>query len=58
MNKIKKFIKKYQKMCDKFGLELVPYVECHNKLLRWIIKLFGRKSGLIADLRVKEKYVE
>jgi len=58
MTKTKGFIKKYQKLCDEFGLELVPYVECHNRLLRWIIKLFGKHSGLVADLMIQEKYVK
>ena len=58
MDRIKKFIKKYQKVCDSFGLELVPVVECRNRFLRWIIKLFGKKSGLIVDLTIREKNVE
>ena len=58
MTKTKGFIKKYQKLCDGFGLELVPYIECHNRLLRWIIKLLGRRSGLVVGLMIQEKYVK
>ena len=58
MDRIKKFIKKYNRLCDDFGVELEPVVECRNRFLRYIIKLFGKKSGLVVDLTIKERNVE
>jgi len=58
MDRIKKFTKKYNRLCDDFGVELEPVVECRNRFLRWIIKLFGKKSGLVVSLIIKERNVE
>jgi len=58
MNRYQKFIEKYQKLCDDFDLEFMPVLECHNRLLKWIIKLFGKKSGLIVNLVIKDRNVE
>jgi len=58
MNRYQKFIEKYQKLCDDFDLELYPVLECHNRLLKWIIKLFGKKAGLKIDLTIEKRDVE